>query len=250
MSPSVIRRAGLGALLWCAVCAAGPAWGEGRLERSVQLLSPAPNARLTAGTVAVIEWRAEPHLLDPKFEIEEWEAFLSLDGGRTYSIRLTPHLNVTSRQFRWRVPDLPTPAARLLLRFGNEQKEIEMASQGSFSIVSGRATPQVMPRRAAFRRGESARPQGRGVVAWVEGSRGGSGLREVVATEWRDSVRSASPAGWLYLPLLGPSPGLPELRPAPMTLSVEFPRAFVPAPAAAPVPRGPSVRLLIHRFNE
>lgn len=248
MSVRGARRVLVGALLLCGA-SAGSAWADRSLERSVRLLSPAPQARLTAGTIAVIEWRAEPHLLDPEFEIEEWEAFLSLDGGTTYSIRLTPHLDVGARQFFWRVPDLPTPAARLILRFGNERKEIEMASQGSFSIVAGAAPPVVTPRPSAFRRGEPARPSERGVVAWVEGTRGGSGLREVVATEGQDAVRSASPAGWLYLPLLGPSPSQPEVPAARLVASAE-PLALILPSTEPHAPARSSIRLLIHRFNE
>jgi hypothetical protein len=250
MSLSETRRNLVGMLLLLGATA-GPAHAsaERSLERSVRLLSPAPHARLTAGTIAVIEWQAERHLLDPEFEIEEWEAFLSLDGGRSYSIRLTPHMDVAARQFFWRVPDLPTPAARLILRFGNERKEIEMASQGSFSIVAGSAAPEVRPGRQAFRRGESARPNERGVVAWVEGSRGGSGLHEVFAAEWPDAVRSASPAGWLYVPLLGPSPSLPQVRAAQVGAMAE-PLSLTPPPREPHAPLRGSIRLLIHRFNE
>jgi hypothetical protein len=48
---------------------------------------------LTAGSLAAVEW----------------EAFLSLDGGRTYPVRITPHLDLSiRRRFHFQVPAFPT----------------------------------------------------------------------------------------------------------------------------------------------
>ena len=43
-----------------------------------------------------------------KIVAEEWEAFLSFDGGATYPVRITPHLDLELRRVRWQVPAIPT----------------------------------------------------------------------------------------------------------------------------------------------
>ena len=78
-----------------------------------RLLAPAEGDELTTGRDAVIEW--EELALPP--HVVEWEAFLSVDGGKTWPLRITPHLDIAIRRFTFRVPDLPTREARLLLRF-------------------------------------------------------------------------------------------------------------------------------------
>ncbi|MEZ5313174.1 MAG: hypothetical protein R2862_05705 [Thermoanaerobaculia bacterium] len=67
---------------------------------------------------------------------DEWEAFLSLDGGRDYSIRLTPHLDAEVRSFAVTLPDFETEEARLLLRFGDGRNEIEEEMPWTFAIVA------------------------------------------------------------------------------------------------------------------
>ena len=153
----------------------------------IRLLAPAADAALVAGDEAEIAW--EPHAsfatLGP---VEEWEAFLSLDGGATYPFRLTPHLDQDLRRFRWRVPAVPSADARLLFRFGDERREVAVAVPQRF-VIAALAVPAAFPdptfdlgRRLPRVVGESALPGQRGVVAWVEGSRRGTGLRHVVGS--------------------------------------------------------------------
>jgi hypothetical protein len=165
-----------------AVAAAAPAAG---VERSfpVRLLAPGAGVTLAAGATAELEWRPlSPFKRLP--DAEEWEAFLSLDGGVTYPVRITPHLDLDLRRVRWQVPPLPTSDARLLLRFGDERRETVVKLPQRFAIaaspVTGRA---LLPTEPARVRGEPALPGGAGVVAWVEGSRRGGSLRQVVAAE-------------------------------------------------------------------
>ncbi len=152
----------------------------------VRLLSPADGAVLTAGTMATLDWMPLAHLARKK-DWEEWEAFLSVDGGATYPVRITPHLDRDVRRITFKVPSLPTRYVRLLLRAGDERREQVYELPQRFSIkavpgIFGTASSAAPPRRV-WRRGEPARPGERGVLIWVEGSRRGDQLREVVAEE-------------------------------------------------------------------
>ena len=204
-----------------------------------RLVLPSAGDELVAGSVAAIEWEG---LYVPE-HADEWEAFLSLDGGRTWPLRVTPHLDISIRRFEFRVPDLPTREARILLRFGDERREVEVGTPQMFSIARGpvRVAP---PPRQVLSRGE------RGVVVWVEGTRSGEGLREVVAVDLDAEMRGVSAAGRLVLPpgapvspriSLAPPAASPDPAPRPVFQASE---KREPRPAAVPV------RLLIRRFNE
>src|SRR3989442_160803 len=71
---------GLAALLVPAIVLADPA--------PIRLVTPVAGVALRGGESTAISWEADA--LPP--EAEEWEAFLSIDGGQHYSIRITPHL--------------------------------------------------------------------------------------------------------------------------------------------------------------
>lgn len=209
-----------------------------------RLLAPQDGAELAAGSTAVVQWDEAPA------GAEEWEAFLSLDGGRTYPLRVTPHLDLSIRRFAFQVPPLPTRSARVLLRFGDERREVEVETPQRFSILAGGPSAWDPAQRVALSRGEKARPGQEGVVFWVHGTRDGSGLRQVAAVPVSPSLRSVSQSSLLLLPLFWPARdrvGLPApavegepIAAAPPRGEEESPRA----PATAPI------RLLIHRFNE
>jgi hypothetical protein len=210
-----------------------------------RLLAPEEGAELAAGHLATVEWEGAP---PPR--AEEWEAFLSVDGGRTYPLRITPHLNLSIRRFSFRVPDLPTRSARVLLRFGDERREVEVETPQRFAITPGSSLWEPTT-RIVFSRGERPRPSEEGVVLWVEGTRDGSRLREVAAVPVSRSLHSVERPSLLLLPLFWPARARVALA-SPMLegqpLAAVPPRGgeeeSPPAPATAPV------RLLIHRFNE
>lgn len=213
---------------------------------SPRLVEPAAGRELTAGSLAVVEWEGQP----PLAAAEEWEAFLSLDGGRTHPLRITPHLDLAIRRFTFRVPAFPTRDARFLLRFGDERREVEVEPEHRFTIVPGLG---VSPTSwISLSRGERARPGDDGVVFWVEGTRDGSDLREVMAEEVDLAFRAVE-AGRL--------PWFFALVPSPQRLAFAAP-AVPFQPQRTPLPRRteagaspfalerPPVRLLISRFNE
>lgn len=226
---------------------------EARLP--VRVVAPAPGTELIPGSRINLEWEVPegtPH--DLGAGIEEWEAFLSLDGGRTWPLRLTPHLDVDRQRFAFTVPNFPTRDARLLLRFGDEKREeIEVDVPGRFAVaaVTGRLVPDPLPRKLRLARGESARRGERGVIFWTEGARDGSGLHQVSALEGVGQWRAVHSAATLALPLLAPAPGREDLPP-PEGADLARPAvARIRPPAAARAPRpAPETRVLIHRYNE
>jgi hypothetical protein len=197
--------------------------------------------------MAAVEWEDE----DPPPGAVEWEAFLSLDGGQTYPVRITPHLNLSIRRFNFQVPAFPTRNARILLRFGDERREVEAETPQRFTILPGTASwPADL--KITLSRGEKPRPNDPGVAVWIEGARDGSGLREVVAETEICTVGSVETARLPWLPLLWPSPNRTALAaPAvasealatPLPGQLETGSAFLP-------PVRPSVRVLTGRLNE
>ena len=140
----------------------------------VTLVEPAAHEELAAGSVAAVAWQAPAPA-----NVEEWEAFLSLDGGRTYPLRITPHLDRSIHRFSWTVPDLPGATITLMLRFGDERDERAFVFRqraqirGATGILARLLRP---PPVIASKSGEE------GAVVWMEGQRDGSGLREVAIT--------------------------------------------------------------------
>lgn len=159
-----------------------PAWAFAG-SAPVRLVAPQSGAVLAGGSTAELEWAP----LEPFARlqgVEEWEAFLSLDGGETYPVRITPHLDRDLRHVRWQVPGVQTSQACLLLRFGDEHDEVYLELPQRFSITSAPGLEPIFPlAHPAATPGEPALPGGAGVVAWVEGSRRGGAWRQMVAPE-------------------------------------------------------------------
>src|SRR6185295_7742549 len=183
------------ALVWlgsAGLALASPVSAQGE-SAAVRLVAPRAGATLLAGSTAELEWAPlEPFArLTEVTEVEEWEAFLSFDGGATYPFRITPHLDRDLRRVRWQVPGVPTSEARLLLRFGDERREIYRELPHRFAIAASPGTGWALTLASvAAAPGEPALPGQPGVVAWVEGSRRGGSLRQRVAPE-RPGVRGS-----------------------------------------------------------
>jgi hypothetical protein len=143
----------------------------------VRLVEPADGGVLTGGSTAVIRWLGTP---GNHRDIEEWEAFLSVDGGRYYSARITPHLDVAIHEFRWTVPNVASHNVRILLRFGNEKDEHVTELPVALTIEPS-PTRMPVPDRVSTP-GESARPGEPGVVQWADGDRSGMNVAQVAAS--------------------------------------------------------------------
>jgi len=242
-------------LAWALLAMASSAFAEARAP--IELLAPRPGAALAAGSEAELEWAPlEPFDRFPK--VEEWEAFLSLDGGATWPVRITPHLDQDLRRVRWQVPPIPTPDARILLRFGDEHEERAVELPVWFSITISPTAALAKSFALAHRAtspGEPALPGEPGVVAWMEGSRRGGSLRQVVAPE-RLSLRErlALPATHAPAAVLAADPAPPEAPapdPASGRLSVvsEGRRTALSRAGTGPAPAD-DILLRIQRQNE
>jgi hypothetical protein len=86
---------------------------------SPTLISPTAGQVLYPGQQVRVDWQTSiPNRDYPAWcEIELW---LSLDGGTTYTMRITPSMDPNTRFFYWIVPNTPTNSAMLDIRFGCE----------------------------------------------------------------------------------------------------------------------------------
>jgi len=149
-----------------------------------QLESPLPGAILSSGGSLRVSWSGSPGIAT------EWEAFLSLDGGRSFPLRVTPHLPVAEKSFEWSLPLLAASDARIRLRFGNGRREVEFDLPERFSIRPCVESRPLVP--AA--RDLGARPIAREAdnVAWADPSGDGRSFRTVAPPEPEGVVPSAA----------------------------------------------------------
>jgi hypothetical protein len=91
--------------------------GEGGY--SATLISPTAGQIVYPGQRVRLRWKATlPRLRYT--EGCEMEVFLSVDGGRTFTMCITPLLDPKTTYYDWTVPNMPTNAAVLDIRFGCE----------------------------------------------------------------------------------------------------------------------------------
>jgi hypothetical protein len=88
-----------------------------------------PGPLVRAGDTIELTWRALPG------EAEELEVLLSLDDGRSFTVRVSPEIEARERRYRWRVPALATGSARLRIRYGVAHGEIETEPTAAFRIA-------------------------------------------------------------------------------------------------------------------
>lgn len=134
----------------------------------LRLLEPMAGATFEAGGRAELRWVPGVDLASLQ-GVHEWEAFLSVDGGRTWAFRITAHVDLARQQIAWKVPDIVSDDVRLLLRVGDERIEHEQLIAGRFAIAprAARWAPAATFQRS-LSRGEAARPGEPGVLSWIE----------------------------------------------------------------------------------
>ena len=85
---------------------------------SARLISPRAGQVLHPGQNVRVQWTSVlPNIDLTQCEMEVW---LSLDGGRTFTMCITPILDPKAQFFFWTVPNTPTNAAVMDIRFGCE----------------------------------------------------------------------------------------------------------------------------------
>jgi hypothetical protein len=138
------------------------------------LIAPRAGTVLQGGSETTLQWSAS----SLPAHAEEWEAFLSFDGGRYFAARITPHLDADRRSFRWRVPNVAATNVRILLRFGDEREEHAVELPQTFRIEPANASIEFADVHATLTEasGESALPASPPVVEWISGDRRGAGL--------------------------------------------------------------------------
>jgi len=150
------------------------------------------DAALHGGHEAVIAVGAMPA------GAEEWEAFLSADGGAHYAVRITPHLDASIRSYRFRVPNVATRDARILLRTGDEVHERIVMVPRSFTIDADFARLDYFSGEATDQRGESARFDDDRVMEWRDAERAvrhrDAGAIEGVSASIDESSEAATPS--------------------------------------------------------
>jgi hypothetical protein len=86
---------------------------------SATLISPRVGQVLYPGQHFRVEWKSVLPNLNGLYGCE-MEVWLSVDGGRTFTMWISPWLNPKAKFFDWTVPNTPTNAAVLEIRFGCE----------------------------------------------------------------------------------------------------------------------------------
>jgi len=108
---------------------------------SAKLISPRLGQVLYPGQHFRIEWNATlPKTNAGGCEMEIW---LSLDGGRTFQTCITPVITPNAKYYDWTVPNTPTNAAVLDIRFGCEfyYPESYSPQPASTFVISQTAPP-------------------------------------------------------------------------------------------------------------
>jgi hypothetical protein len=90
--------------------------------RADAFLSPGSGEALAPGSIVEVRWTS---LCDAPQDraVDEAEIVLSLDGGKTFPIRVTPELRPCASRFLWTVPALASAHVRLALRAGVEERD-------------------------------------------------------------------------------------------------------------------------------
>lgn len=140
----------------------------------LRLIAPANQTVLRGGHFVTLQWEADALGKD----VEEWEAFASINGGRYYSVRLTPHLDIAIQHFEVLIPNVDSNDVRFLIRTGNERSEtiielpqrlrIEADLSARFALI-GQIVAASPP--------EAARPDEPPVTLWATGDRNGRGVQ-------------------------------------------------------------------------
>jgi len=139
------------ALAACLAAAASVSRAE-----SPAFLSPAAGVPLLSGTNVTVQWSPGSA---PDGDIREMELVLSLDGGRSFEIRVTGEIEPGVTRVDWRVPELSVRDARLALRAGTGSRDSERIRlvSASFEIRQGADAPaeRVFPVEGEWRTREA-----------------------------------------------------------------------------------------------
>lgn len=113
----------------------------GSRSYAAKLVTPTTGDVLIPGQQVLVSWVASIPEIDLAWC--EVEIYLSLDGGKTNAIRITPQLDPGARSFNWTVPNLPTNQGVLDIHFGCEgyfPESPSIQAQSTFAIRADRGS--------------------------------------------------------------------------------------------------------------
>ena len=116
----------LAAMLW--IAAPGSARAASADDGAAPRLVMPDLASVRPGETVRIQWTQAGSAVD------ELELQLSLDGGRHFTLRISPELDARAGEFLWRVPNLASAEARVRLRFQRDGREVEGDVSAPFRI--------------------------------------------------------------------------------------------------------------------
>jgi hypothetical protein len=178
-----------------------PGKGTGE-ESEPRLIVPGGHAVRT-GQLVDLRW-------SPADSVRELEILLSVDGGRHYSICISPQLDPTRCEFVWRVPDLEARTVRMRIRFNRGGREIEGPPAAPIQVFrGGRDEPEPLALPPAERSEAPRSGSGRSGAPASESAPGSCELREGPARSDRSLSRNGSTP--MTLPDLR-RPGGPDAR--------------------------------------
>lgn len=232
-----------------AVLVGAPVWGSVPAE----VVSPRVGEALPAGGTVWLEWAPGDGFAELDW-VTEWEAFLSLDGGQTFPVRLTPHLDVERRGVGVTMPLVPSDDVRLVLRFGDEGREVPVAVAGGFVLESSGPTSS-LPLARSLEGGEAVWTGAPEVVVWASGSRGDRSWRDVVPaglerTMGAPGLEASLGRGMVAVHEAPEEAHGPHAAPRTAIGAVVEPRSPRPGRAAAPRPAPLDPLLQTTRRNE
>jgi len=109
-------------------------------------------------------------------EISEMEILLSSDGGRSYTVCISPQLDPRQCGFRWRVPETAGDL-RMRIRFNRDGREIEGPPSAPLRVATGRSGPvQPLGLPPITRAGSSREPRAPGERSERPGGRATPGV--------------------------------------------------------------------------
>jgi hypothetical protein len=115
---------------------------------SAHLISPMAGQVLHPGQKIRVEWRSVlPHIDLGACEMEVW---LSLDGGRTFTVWISPWLDPKAQYFFCTVPNAPTNAAVVDIRFGCEPGYLKATRPASIDFCDRASAPGVALRNSGY----------------------------------------------------------------------------------------------------
>ncbi len=138
------RRSFASALIAALLLAGRPAHAVAAVTPAVPVPVLATGPGVRAGDDVEIRWSPADG------RVEEFELLLSLDGGRSWHVRVSPSVPPDRMSYRWRVPNLPSADARIRIRMRVDGREVEGEAGPRFAIAGDVTKPLA---RAVFSEG-------------------------------------------------------------------------------------------------